>query len=168
MANGASHPTFTAPGPGPWEVEGVHFPRPITRFASQALMRAFPRGFAEGTARYGLLLSHLEPALVNGFLYQQPVAFGAPKGAKGPPPKPVLWLLTRLHPKVRARIETCRQAFANKLWRSDLERWDKVDRPAAIAAHRAIQAVDPASLSDAELVLHLERLYEHFDAMVGL
>jgi rifampicin phosphotransferase len=168
MAHGASGPTFTAPGPGPWEVEGVHFPRPITRFGSQAILRAFPRGFAEGTARYGLLLSHLEPALVNGFLYQQPVAFGAPKGAKGPPPKAILWLLTRVHPKVRARIETCRQAFANKLWRSDLERWDKVDKPGAIAAHRALQAVNPAALSDTELSAYLERLHQHFEAMIGL
>lgn len=168
MAPDASHPTFTAPGPGPWEVEGVHFPRPITRFASRAFLRAFPRGFAEGTARYGLLLSHLEPALVNGFFYQQPVAFGAPKGALGPPPKVVLWLMTRLHPKLRARIEICRQAFESKLWREDLERWDKVDKPAAVAAHLAFQGVDPAALSDAELVSYLERLDQHVEAMVGL
>lgn len=161
-------PPFPPPGPGPWEAETTHFPRPITRFAGDAFVRAFPRGFAEGTARYGLLLSHFKAALVNGFIYQQPVAYGAPEGAAGPPPKPVLWLLTRLHPKLRARIETSRQAFASKLWRKDLAHWDEVERPRAVSQHLALQAVDPAQLSDAELSQHLARLHAHVEAMVLL
>jgi phosphohistidine swiveling domain-containing protein len=161
-------PRFDAPGPGPWEVEAAHFPRPLTRFAAQAFTTAFPRGFAEGAARYGLLLSHFKAALVNGFVYQQPVAYGAPEGAAGPPPKPILWLLTRLHPKLRARIETCRQAFESKLWRRDLETWDSVDRPQAVKEHLRLQAIDPAQLSDAELARHLEQLYAHMDAMFVL
>src|SRR5688572_7539845 len=88
--NTSLSPRFDAPGPGPWEAETAHFPRPITRFAADAFVRAFPLGFAEGTARYGLLLSHFKAALVNGFMYMQPVAYGAPEGAKGPPPKPIL------------------------------------------------------------------------------
>jgi phosphohistidine swiveling domain-containing protein len=161
-------PRFDAPGPGPWEAETAHFPRPITRFAADAFVRAFPAGFAEGTARYGLLLSHFKSALVNGFLYQQPVAYAAPEGAMGPPPKPVLWLLTRLHPKLRARIATCRKAFADKLWHKDLETWDNVDRPRAAQQHLKLQAVDPANLSDAELSQHLEQLHAHMEAMVYL
>jgi pyruvate,water dikinase len=161
-------PAFAPPGPGPWEAETTHFPRPITRFAANAFLRGFPVGFAEGSARYGLLLSHFKGALVNGFFYQQPVAFGAPEGAAGPPPKPVLWLLTRLHPKVRARIETCRRAFENKLWREDLKTWDEVDRPRAVSEHLKLQAIDPATLSDAALVQHLDRLYTHCESMVCL
>ncbi|MEO7035211.1 MAG: PEP-utilizing enzyme [Polyangiaceae bacterium] len=159
---------FEAPGPGPWEAEGAHFPRPVTRFAMEGFLRAFPKGFAEGTARYGLLLSHLKPACVNGFLYHQPVIFGAPEGAAGPPPKPVLWLLTRLVPKMRARIETCRLAFENKQWRADLAHWDNVDKPAAIEKHLALQAVDPAPLTDPELIEHLGRAQAHQEEMVGL
>lgn len=159
---------FDAPGPGPWEAEGAHFPRPITRFAEEGLLRAFPKGFAESTARYGLLLSHFKPACVHGFLYQQPVIFGAPAGASGPPPKPVLWLLTRLVPKMRARIEVCRRAFESKQWRADLEQWDRVEKPAAIAKHLALQAVEPAALSDAELIEHLGRAREHQEEMIVL
>ncbi len=159
---------FRAPGPGPWEAETTHFPRPITRFAAEAFVRSFPRGFAEGTARYGLLLSHFKAALVNGFIYQQPVAFGAPEGAAGPPPKPVLWLLTRLHPKMRARIETSRQAFAQKLWRKDLATWDELERPRAVSQHLKLQAVEPAQLSDAELSEYLGQLHAHMEAMVLL
>ena len=161
-------PRFDAPGPGPWEAESVHFPRPMTQFAAEAFTRGFPRGFAEGAASYGLLLSHFKPALVNGFLYQQPVAYGAPEGAMGPPPKPIVWLLTRLHPKLRARIAVCREAFASQLWRRDLERWDTVDRPAAERAHRAFQALEPALLDDAQLLLHLREIRDHVEAMVYL
>jgi phosphohistidine swiveling domain-containing protein len=159
---------FAAPGPGPWESEGAHFPRPMTRFATEGFLRAFPAGFAEGTARYGLMLSHLKPAVVNGFLYQQPVAFGAPEGALGPPPKAVLWLLTRLVPKMRARIATCRRAFETKQWRADLAQWDAVERPAAVAQHLAVQAVDPALLADDALLEHLTWTRAHQEAMVLL
>lgn len=164
----AATPRFDAPGPGPWEAETTHFQRPVTRFGGDAFVQAMPRGFAEGTARYGLLLSHFNTALVNGFIYQQPVAFGAPPGAAGPPPKPVLWLLTRLHPKLRARIETCRRAFADKLWRQDLQTWDTVERPRAVSEHLKLQAIDPAELTDEALSSYLERLYAHLLDMVQL
>lgn len=130
------------------------------------MLDGFSRGFAEGTARYGLLLDHLRPAFVNGFTYMQPAAFGAPKGAMGPPPKPVLWLLTRLHPKIRARIAQSARAFAERQWRADLQQWDEVDKPAAILKHRAIQAVEVSVLSDAELADHLDRCLDHGAQMI--
>ncbi len=81
---------WDAPGPGPWESEGTHFARPFPRFGRDAIVRGFTAGFKASTARFGLLLSHFEVGFVNDFWYQQPAAFGAPKGAKGPPPAPVL------------------------------------------------------------------------------
>lgn len=161
-------PTFEAPGPGAWELEIAHFPKPFPKFGLDGLQRSFTRGFQEGTARYGLLLSHMELRLVNGFFYQQPAPFGAPAGAKGPPPKPILWLLTRLHPGMRARIRACKEAFASRRWRRDLEEWDSVDKPAALAAHRALLAVDPSSLDDAALAAHLRACDAHIEAMVYL
>ena len=160
--------SWTAPGPGPWEAEGTHFPKPIPRFGRAGIRRAFMSGFAEGTARYGLLLSHFEVEFVNGFWYQQPAAFGAPKGAKGPPPGPVLWLLTRLHPGMRARIRASRDAFANKVWREDLRRWDEVDKPAALKRHATLLAVDLAVCDDETLATHLREVDAHTEAMVGL
>lgn len=160
--------TFSAPGKGPWELETTHFPRPFTRFAGEAFVEAMPRGFAQGTARFGLLLDHLRPAIVNGFPYMQPVAFMAPEGAMKPPPAPVLWLLTRLHPKMRARIATSARAFEEKQWRRDLEQWDTVDKPAAIQQHQAIQTIDVHQLDDDGLIAHLRRCDEHATSMVEL
>lgn len=148
---------FEVPGKGPWELETTHFPRPITRFAAAAFMAGFRRGFAEGTARYGLLLDHIEPAIVKGFIYNQPAMFGA-EGPGEP----------ATQDQMQARIATSASAFEEKRWRADLDQWDKVDRPAAIAQHRAIQDVDPAALSDEELAVHLGRCRDHFEAMVYL
>ncbi|HWJ68029.1 MAG TPA: PEP-utilizing enzyme [Nocardioides sp.] len=154
---------FEPPGKGPWGLETTHGCRPMTRMAQRTFHGGFVRGFTEGTARYGVLLDHLEPAFVHSFLYSQPVAVGAPAGAMGPPPKPVLQLVSRVHPAMRRRHRAAAAAFETKLWRRDLEEWDRVDKPAAVAAHRAIQAVDVAALSDEELADHVERCAEHSD-----
>jgi phosphohistidine swiveling domain-containing protein len=160
--------TFEAPGKGPWELETTHFQRPATRFAGSTYVEAFGRGFAQGTERYGMLLSHLQPGLSNGFLYMQPVAFMAPEGAMKPPPAPVLWLLTRVHPKMRARIKQSARAMENKQWRADLEMWDNEDKPAAIEKHLEIQNVDVEALTDEGLIEHLERCRAHGVEMVAL
>ncbi len=160
--------TFTAPGKGPWELETTHFQRPASRFGGDVYIEPFGRGFAMGTARYGMLLSHIQPGLSNGFLYQQPVAFMAPEGAMKPPPAPVLWLLTRLHPKMRARIATSAKAMENKQWRADLDMWDNQDKPAAIEQHLAIQVVDVRELDDEALIEHLDIARAHAGEMVAL
>lgn len=153
--------TFEPPGKGPWELETTHAARPLTPLAQNAFMHGFRKGFAEGTARYGVLLSHLEPGFSQGFFYNQPVAVGAPAGAMGPPPKPVIQLLSRVHPEMRRRHQAAQRAIREKLWRDDLTRWDDVDKPAAIEAHRAIQAVDVTALSDAALADHVDRCAQH-------
>lgn len=156
------------PGPGPWESERAHYPKAVPRFVQRAISEGFAGGFAESTARFGLLLSHFEVGFVNDFFFQQPAAFGAPKGAKGPPPKPVLWLLTRLHPAMRARIASGKQAFEKRLWVDDLKQWDDVDKPSAEKKHRSLLAVDLASLSDGALAKHLEACELHVAAMIRL
>ena len=153
--------TFEPPGKGPWELESTHGSRPMTRITQAAFLEGFPRGFKEGTAKYGVLLDHLEPAFVHSFLYARPVAVGAPPGAMGPPPKPVLQLVSRLHPEMRRRHRTAAAAIAAKQWRRDLEEWDEVDKPAAVKAHQAIQSVDVGALSDAELADHVDRCAQH-------
>jgi rifampicin phosphotransferase len=159
---------FEPPGKGPWELESTHFSRPVTSFAQAAFAEGFVRGFTEGTARYGLLLDHFEPGYARAFLYVQPVAFGAPEGAMGPPPRPVLQLLTRLHPAMRKRIARSAEAIESKLWRRDLTRWDEVDKPAAVAEHRVVQDVDVAALSDEDLGQHLVMCARHMTASIYL
>ncbi|MFL6089350.1 MAG: PEP-utilizing enzyme [Aeromicrobium sp.] len=162
-----AEPTWEPPGKGAWELETTHAFRPWTRFAQEPFAEGFVRGFQRGTAHYGLMLDHLAPAFVNGFMYNQPRPFAAPPGAP-PPPKPVLWALTRLHPKIRARIRAGAQAFAERRWRADLDHWDAVDKPAAIEKHRAIQDVDVSSLSDHDLAEHIAQCHQHLTDSIFL
>jgi pyruvate,water dikinase len=120
-------------------------------------MAGFHRGFAEGTARYGLLLDHIEGRLVNGFSYNQPAMYGADL-PDGPARDAAM----------QARLATSIRAFEDKRWRQDLDLWDRVDKPAAIAQHRAIQDLDPTALSDEELAEHLDRCRDHVEAMMYL
>src|SRR5688572_15721278 len=78
---------FTAPGPGVWELESTHMMRPVSRSTAAIFPSAAIDGFRAGMERYGMLLEYLEFAVVNGFIYICPRAVGAPRGAKGPPPK---------------------------------------------------------------------------------
>ncbi|HEX8169986.1 MAG TPA: PEP-utilizing enzyme [Thermoanaerobaculia bacterium] len=148
---------FKAPGPGVWELERTHMTRPITRAMETIMPAAAMAGFRATTSRYGLLLDYLEFGIVNRFIYICPRPVGAPKGAKGPPPKLIFQALTKLHPEVRKRIRTSEMVFATKLWREDLARWDDEVKPAIIRQNRELQAVDARALSDAELAAHVRR-----------
>jgi phosphohistidine swiveling domain-containing protein len=158
---------WQAPGKGVWELETTHASRGWTLFSQEPFEYGFVKGFKHGTARYGLTLDYMAPGVVNGFMYNQPRPFGAPAGAP-PPPPPVLWALTRLHPKMRARLRESARAFAEKRWRADLDEWDAVDRPAAIAKHRAIQAIVVSELSDDDLAEHIERCHHHLAESIFL
>nr|MBA3709569.1 hypothetical protein [Planctomycetota bacterium] len=146
----------SAPGPGAWELESTHLNRPLSRWMVAVHCPAFERGFSDGTRHYGMLLERFETAVVDGFLYICPRAVGAPKGAKGPPPRVIFTLLTWLHPEIRRRNRRMAEVFATKAWREDLRRWDEDWKPAIARDLTALQAVDPTKLGDAELATHLE------------
>jgi rifampicin phosphotransferase len=146
--------TFEPPDDGTWELDTTHMSRPISWFARSALVSGMPRGFAQGLARYGLLLGRYEVAVIGGFMYAQPVPFGA--GGTASPEQ------------MQARIATSARAFTERFWREDLDHWDEVVKPGAVAAHQDLQSVDPASLSDGELAEHVVRCRDHLEAMFEL
>ena len=96
--------TYEAPGPGTWEQDSTHFPRPATQYIFDVVREPFQRGFKEGGARYGLLFSHLEPALVHGFLYYNGHEVDSDDGAE-----------------VERRFKAATEALESKLWREDLD-----------------------------------------------
>jgi pyruvate,water dikinase len=159
-------PEFKAPGPGSWELEQTHFAKPATRYASTLLPEPLARGFAEGTKRYGLLLDTLRMRVVNDFAYVKFVPVGAPDGAVGPPPRPLFMLLTRLHPEVRRRVASAPEAFARKLWREDMRRWDEEYKPDSIARNRRLQNTAIGALGHAEFLAYLDAIASNTVEMV--
>jgi phosphohistidine swiveling domain-containing protein len=143
--------TFEAPGPGSWELDTTHFQKPVTLYSSGITPDQFVRGFKIGTERYGLLLSHLQPAYVHGFLYMKPMLTMAPEDAPpGPPPDGFFD-----QAELVARIDKGVKAIKGKIWREDLKHWDEEVKPDSIRRNRALQSVSPETLSDDELITHL-------------
>jgi pyruvate,water dikinase len=153
--------TFAPPGPGSWFLDPTHWTRPVTRFQAEIFPDAFGRGFGESLRRYGSLLEYLEAGFVNGFPYYCARPVGAPKDAVGHPPREVWDKLARSHPEIRRRLETSASVFERKLWRDDLERWDREVKPAAIRAHLELLAVDPGALDTSGLLEYLDRCREN-------
>src|SRR3954454_24091700 len=140
-------PTFEPPGPGSWEQDAVHFPRPMTLYFQDTHPPPFKRGTNDFARFYGLLIDGLQMSYVNGFGYKQVL----------PPPASEI-------PQRFARAE---QVIKNKLWREQLLDWDANCKPAAVAKHRELQTVEPDALSDAELVAYLKRCRDHHLSMIA-
>lgn len=157
---------FQPPGPGVWELEQTHFARPATRYVAEVFPDALSRGFAEGTKRYGLLLDTLRMRMVNDFCYGKFCPVGAPEGAKGPPPKFIFKLLTKLHPEIRRRVKDGALVFEKKLWREDMQRWDSKYKPDSIARNSRLQNTDIARLGDAEFLQHLGEVRDNHVEMI--
>ncbi len=137
---------FEAPGPGSYALDPVHFPRPLTRYWTEVHPAAFAAGTAGFARYYGMLMGGLTMSYVNGFGYKCAL----------PPPEE----------EIPQRFARADEVFAKKLWREQLREWDETAKPAAIATHRELQAVNPDALSDAELEAYLRRCREHHSAMI--
>lgn len=151
---------FTPPGPGVWELEATHLQRPVSRAMAAFFPEAATAGFHEGMARYGMLLEGLEFAVVNRFVYVCARPVGAPKGAKGPPPKLIFKLLTKLHPEIRRRVRRVTEVWETKFWREDVRRWDEEWKPAVAKQNTELQSVDLRALTDEQLIAHVDRCFD--------
>ena len=100
---------FDAPGPGFWEWDAVHLPRPITRYWAETHPEPFKRGSHE--------LHRLRAAARHDLLAGTSTA-----SATRPPAGP--------DEEVPARFARAEEAIDGKLWREQLRDWDKTFKPA--------------------------------------
>jgi phosphohistidine swiveling domain-containing protein len=137
---------FEPPGPGFWELDPVHFPRPATRYWTEIHPASFKRGTSEFARFYGMLIDGLEMAYVNGFAYRtaRPAA----------------------EDEIPQRFKRAEEVFHRKLWREQVSEWNGTVKPASITAHRELQSVDPDALSDDSLIAHLTRCRSHHAEMM--
>ena len=143
----STQPSFEPPGPGSWQQDPVHFPRPMTRYFQETHPPSFKSGTNDFARFYGLLIDGLQIGYVNGFGYNQ--------------------VLPAPDAEIPQRFQRAEQVFAQKLWQEQLRDWDENHKPSAIAMHRELQAVDPDALSDADLVAYLRRCRDHHSAMIA-
>ena len=153
--------TFEAPGPGTWELDATHLSKPTTLYTSSITPAQLVRGFKEGTERYGLFLSHLQPVFIHGFCYMKPMLAFVPEDAPpGPPPDGFFD-----QPELVARFDNGKKAIENKLWREDLKRWDEEVKPDSIRRNQKLQSVVPEDLDTEALIQHLIDCYENLTEM---
>jgi phosphohistidine swiveling domain-containing protein len=141
---------WTPPAPGPWMQDRAHLPAAVTPLMQAAYAPGMQRGFAETLEPWGALLDGMNVHYVNGFVYMQPVPFDAPgpDGEKSP---------EQLGAEIERRTGLAASAFEQRIWRDVLQRWDDEVKPAAIARHRALAAVDLSALDDDELLDQLHQ-----------
>lgn len=137
---------FEPPGPGSWSRDAVHFPRVVTRYFQEMHPAPFRKGTQDFARLYGMLIDGLQMGYVNGYGYNQVVP--APEA------------------EIPERFRRAEDALARKIWRDQLREWDTQRKPASIATHREIQAVDPDALSDGDLAAYLTRCRDHHAAMI--
>ncbi|HET9013663.1 MAG TPA: hypothetical protein VFN38_17690, partial [Gemmatimonadaceae bacterium] len=111
----ASPQTFTPPSPGSWELEQTHMTKPPSILTGELMPAQMMRGFSQGSRHYGLLLDYLDVAIINRFLYMAPRPVGAPKSAKGTPPRLLFALMRRLHPAIRQRVNRATAVFRDRV-----------------------------------------------------
>jgi len=122
-------------------------PRPMTRYYQETHPPAFKTGTNDFARFYGMLIDGLDMGYVNGFGYRRVVP--APEA------------------EIPQRFERAELVMTQKLWRDQLRDWDETQKPASVAKHRELQAVDPDSLSDTDLVAYLKRCRDHHSAMIA-
>lgn len=153
--------TWQKPGPGTWRLDASHTgpaPGPIIRH----LMRdSIEHGLAEGMALFGTPLKGMDVRFVNGKFYRRLVPLVGGDKDMRPPPAPVLWLATRLHPEFRRQERRAKESFETKRWRAELDRWNNEWKPGLIARNLQLTDVDPSALDDAALAAHVEEVHEH-------
>jgi len=155
---------FVPPGPGTWQLDTTHAATAMTTYSGECFA-GLSRGFKEGCAKYGLLMSHLQPSFRHGFMFIQQVGVVGKPGGGGPPPKAIFKLMFKLHPELRRRVKNAQQSFESRFWLQDLKDWDEMKKD-SIARNTALQSIDLESLSDEELIDHLIACRENAEEMV--
>lgn len=135
------------PGPGRWEPDAIHWPKPAARAAQAPFADGTGRGLASAFARHGLPLETLEMAFVNDVLFQH--------------------IVFCTGDELEQREGIAQEARANDQWRADAARWYDEVKPARLTSNLRLQDTDPFSVDDGELVEHLEELVVEVERAVA-
>ena len=139
---------FEPPGPGTWELDPVHFPRPVTQYWVEIHPPAYTRGVQEFMAYYGTLLDgiamQLHQRLCVPHVGSRRRRSRSRNGSRAP---------KRCGPRSSGAISSA----SGTTWPS----------PPRSPPHRELQAVEPDALTDAELIAYLTRCRDHHSLMIS-
>jgi pyruvate,water dikinase len=153
------------PGAGSWINDRSHSSPGPTPFYRRIVSTQTAPVYRGVFRQFGGAVDTIDMQFVNGALYRRLVPLVAADHDRGKlPPAPVLWLVSRLHPEFRRRNVTARRTMESQNFLDDVRRWKTTERFEWKERNLALQSVDVASLSDAELASHLRLLDERLIA----
>jgi pyruvate,water dikinase len=148
--------TWEAPGPGSWICDRSHTSASPTPLYRRIITEHTAPTYREVFERFGGAIATIDMQFVNGDMYRRLVPLIGADHDKGKmPPRPLLWLVSRLHPAMRRRNRTATRVMDTRGFLADIDHWTTTERFEWIDANRALQDVDVAALDDATLAAHL-------------
>lgn len=159
---------WIAPGPGSWKLDTAHLESTVSRPMRDLMEMAMPSGMGEGFDLVGAPLKTIDVGFVNGRMYSRLTPLVGKGRSLPTPPRPVLWLATRLHPAFRKRAKQSVRAIDERFWLQEFARWEREWKPKLYATNRSLGDIDPTSLSHADLVAHLSTVWRHVEWAASL
>jgi pyruvate,water dikinase len=142
---------------GYWERDASHFPAPASPLGRSIVYPTANAASPELCAEFGMLAESIQIGDIGGWHYIRTVPIGGRE--RKPPPAPVLGLIARLHPTMRARNRAA-GAVARGRGRAVIERWWAELQPTFDERAAGLVAVDLAALTDAELLAHFQMVVD--------
>jgi pyruvate,water dikinase len=153
--------TWEPPGPGSWTWLASHAPGAPTPWFWRFNAASIERGFEGALARFGAPVRTIVFRPVHGKVFQRVVPLVGASSNRKPPPAPILWLATRLHPEFRRRSRRAAAAFEQKVWRDVVREWETRERSTWETADLSLQDEDVDSCDDDALADHVRRALDH-------
>ena len=154
--------SWEPPGPGLWELDRSHMVGGTTPIMQAVQCRSLPSGMRRVFRELGTPADTLDVSFVNSFMYTRLRPLIRPdRPATSLPPRPILKLVSRLHPEMRRREKSAARALRERPWRDVVAEWETSGRAEVEQANLALQDVDLQALDDASLVRHGRALIEH-------
>jgi rifampicin phosphotransferase len=153
-------PAFDVPTEGTWEKDTSHLCEPLTPIAETMWVPPLEAAFRDVAVTFGLLIDGMEFRCFGGELYSHAVPPGGKEGAA--PPWWVMGVVARLVPSMRRKLRAARRAVDTGVPERTIDRWYDEWRPELIERIGALRAVDFDTMSDDELLTHLESLSDLF------
>lgn len=150
----------TPPEEGFWFRDEAHFPRPFHPLFASVYIPVYQEAVAAAFHDFGLLPEGIRIREIGGWPYLRVVPPMEKEGA--PPPRPLLWLLSRVHPSLRGKARRARRAVSEGRERATIDRWWDEWRDELDADIRRLDEVELAELTHEALHDHLTRAMDVF------
>jgi len=142
---------------GFWQHDASRFPKPACPMFWLAAEAAMPaaKSWAE---EFGLLMDGIEITIIGGWPYQRMKPLGGQEPPPIPLPKPLMALLVRIVPMMRARLQQAKEAVRTDKAGRLIKRWHAEWRAELEGQIAVFRDMELEQLSDMALVQHFDEV----------